>query len=270
VDADYQVLIGEVVRQLRNEFGSDLIGVLAGGSRITGDARPGSDLDVVVLIARPQRQRRNVVVAGVEVEMFIDPLAGIRHYFEEGCANGRGQIAHLCAGGRVVLDPQGRMAELQREARAIVEAGPPALSERERWQFRYAVADALRDIDDVKEDDPARTSLLVSLLVAQLIDQHYSVARRWLQKRKRVLLDIALWDRAAAHFARDALNETHPLPERCSAVRALAEHVLAPLGGIMPVEWSMEWEEIKPGSATRLASDLLPGFLPPTDGSQGG
>jgi hypothetical protein len=270
VETGNQALIGQVVDRLRNEFGPDPIGVLVGGSRVTGDARPSSDLDVIVLIARSQRQRRNVVIAGTEVEMFIDPPAEIRRYLEEGYANGRGQIAHMCASGRVVFDQQGQMAELQSEARAIVEAGPPALSEQECWQFRYAVADALRDIDDVKEDDPARTLLLIGLLVAQLIDQHYRIARRWLQKRKRVLQDLVVWDQAAARLAHDALSETQPVGDRCIAVRVLAEHVLAPLGGIMPVEWRTAWEEIEPGSAAPMASDLLPGFLPPINGSQVG
>ena len=33
---------------------------------------------------------------------------------------------------------------------------------------------------------------------------------------------------------------------RRAALDALAAHVLAPLGGLMPLEWRIEWEELQP------------------------
>jgi aminoglycoside phosphotransferase (APT) family kinase protein len=64
-------------------------------------------------------------------------------------------MPHLCSSGQVVYDPHGLMAELQAEARAIWNAGPPPISDQERWQFRYHVADFLRDLADV-DPDPHR------------------------------------------------------------------------------------------------------------------
>jgi hypothetical protein len=253
-----QAIIESLMERLRAEFGGDLLGVLVGGSRVRGEGGPNSDLDVVVVIDRPQHRRWNALFGGVEIEMFINPPPQMRRYFEEGRRNGRGQIPHLCSTGRIVFDPKGVVASLQTEACAIVQAGPPPLSARERWQFRYAAADALRDIDDVADGDNERATFLIGLLLAQLIDQHYRMSGRWLQKRKRVLIDLALWDEPTSQRARRALNGASTIEHRVAATRALADHVLAPLGGIMPVEWSTDWEPLSPEASSSNSSDLLP------------
>jgi hypothetical protein len=58
--------------------------------------------------------------------------------------------------------------------------------------------------------------------------------------------DLAQWDVPASRLARQACRGPDPIGARCTAVRALADHVLAPLGGVMPVEWSTDWEAVKP------------------------
>jgi predicted nucleotidyltransferase len=250
---DDLALIELVVQRLRSEFNVDLLGVLAGGSRLRDEGDAHSDLDIVVVISRPQRRRWNVMMAGVEIEMFVNPLFQMRRYFEDERLSGRGQMPHLCATGRVVFDPEGMMASIQAQARCIWEAGPPPLSERERWEFRYHTADLLRDIEDVRVDDEETAAFLVAVLLEQIIDRHYRISGRWLHKRKRVLNDLGQWDVAASRLARQVCNGGVPISARCTAVRALADHVLAPLGGVMPLEWSTDWEPVEPaGEASCL------------------
>ena len=76
--------------------------------------------------------------------------------------------------------------------------------------------------------------------------------RRWPAKAKRRLVDLARWDAQAAQLARTALVRG-PLGARRVALDTLAAHVLAPLGGLMPLEWRNEWEELQPdgGAVTR-------------------
>jgi hypothetical protein len=251
---DDLTIIELVVQRLRKEFDADLLGVLAGGSRLRGEGDAHSDLDVVVIISRPQRRRWNIIMAGVEIEMFVNPPFQMRRYFEEERLSGRGQTPHLCATGRIVFDPQGVVALIQAEARSIWEAGPPPLSERDRWQFRYHTADLLRDIEDVQAIDEDRASFLIALLLSQLIDRHYRISGRWLHKPKRVMNDLAKWDVGTSRLAREACHSTSGISVRCAAIRALADHVLAPLGGVMPVEWSTDWESVKADSDAPNAS----------------
>lgn len=254
---DGQATVERAMQLLHAEYGADLIGVLAGGSLLRGEGDRHSDIDVVVVIASPRRRRWNVMIDGVEIEMFVNPPFQMRRYFEEDRQSGRGVQPHLCSTGRIVFDPQGVMAALQAEAHSIWHAGPSALSERDRWQFRYAVADGLRDIEDVEASDKERAVLLIGALLPQIIDQHYRISGRWLHKRKRVLDDLAHWDPAACSLARRACNDGTASGERLTAVRALAAHVLAPIGGVMPLEWSTNWEELDPiDAANRTTTEI--------------
>jgi predicted nucleotidyltransferase len=225
---------------LREEFGEGLLGVLVTGSRVHGRPGPTSDLDVHVVIAGPRRQRRNFVLAGVEIELFINPPFQSRRYF----ADGRGHDPHMYTFGRVVYDPQGVMAELQDEARRIWDAGPAPLDAKQAWMERYFPADLLRDLDDVGEDE-ATATLLIASLVERLLSSHSRINRRWSAKAKRCLADLEGWDPVGAELARRALA-CGPLATRRDAAAGLAEHVLRPLGGPMPIEWRTEWDEVKP------------------------
>lgn len=235
-------IIAKLIEKLRLSLGTELVGVIVGGSRLRGEQDNNSDLDVVVVVERPQRKRWNFVIDGVEVETFINPLAQMHRYFVEERDDGRGLMPHLCATGLIVLDTGGVMKSLQTEAQHIWRAGPPPFSDRERWQFRYHAADALRDIEDVIDADADRAAMLIGLLVPKLIDMHYRIAGRWLHKPKRVLLDLEIWDQGTARLVRKVQRaQVAAATNRASTVHELARHVLAPIGGPMPIEWEIEW-----------------------------
>jgi hypothetical protein len=237
-DMDEQKQLFEaVVGLLQAEFGDDLLGVLATGSRIHGVPSPTSDLDVHVLIAQPRRQRRNIVLGGIEVEMFINPPFQIRRYFGD-----RGHDEHMFTFGRALYDPHGVVAELQAEARSRWQAGPPAVADL--WLHRYGPADLLRDLEDVAASDETTASLLIARIVDQLIESHYRLNRRWPAKLKRRLADLGCWDARAAQLVRAALD-CGPLDDRRAALDQLAAHTLAPIGGLMPLEWRNEWDELQ-------------------------
>jgi predicted nucleotidyltransferase len=233
-----EAILGELLPMLQAEFGDDLLGVLATGSHIHGKPGPTSDLDLHVLIADPRRQRRNIVLAGLEIEMFINPPFQVRRYFSE-----RGVDEHMFTFGRSIYDPHGVVAGLQAEARQRWEAGPPLVAEHEHWRHRYMAADALRDLEDV-EGDEASANMLIAHIVDLLLTSHYQLQGRWPAKPKRRLEDLERWDAPAAHMARAALSCQEPAG-RHKALVALANHVLAPIGGLMPLEWSNTWEIVE-------------------------
>lgn len=237
-------ILQQVLSLLQAEFGDDLLGVLAAGSRIRGEGDATSDIDLPVVIAQPRRQRRNSVVEGVEVEMFLNPPFQIRRYFADERASGRGAEQHMWVTGRIFYDPQDVMAELQAEALAQWQAGPPPLSTAERWLARYTAADGVRDIVDVLDADPERATYLIGRLLPEVVNTFYRIQRRWLVKPKRVLLDLATWDTTAANLASSACSGT--ARERFAALEGLISHTLTSLGGAMPLTWAIDWEELKP------------------------
>lgn len=237
---DLQPLFTRLIDLLQAEFGADLLGVLVAGSYIYGTPTATSDLDTHVLIDRPQRRRRNILLDGLEIEMFINPPFRIAGYFDE-----RGVTTHMFAFGRAIFDPQGIVARLQMQARMVWERGPQPIAKRDEWLHRYRPADWLRDLDDIGDSDSATATLLIVTIVEQLLATHYQQHGRWPAKLKRRLADLAAWDAQAADLVRRALTDV-AFDERRRAVAQLADHVLAPFGGLAAAEWTMEWEPLEP------------------------
>jgi hypothetical protein len=234
---EIEEIFAPLISLLRAEFSDDLLGVLATGSRIHSTPGPTSDLDVHVVITQPHRQRRNILLDGLEIEMFINPPFQIYRYMAHG-----GNDIHMFAFGRAIYDPQGFVGQLQDRARAIWQAGPMPFADPDLWMPRYAAADMLRDLTDLGEDE-ASAGLQIARIVDQLIETHCRLNRRWPSKPKRRLAELASWAPEVAGLAGAALMEKTPAA-RHAAVQRMAELVLAPIGGLMPLEWRNEWEPI--------------------------
>lgn len=236
-------IIQHVLRDLQAEFGPDLLGVLATGSRVRGEGDESSDIDLHVLTGQPRRQRRNITLNDVEVEMFINPPFQIERYFADDRTSGRGVDQHVWSTARAVYDPQGAVAELQAEAQRQWNAGPPPIDGAD-WPVRYPPPDLVRDIGDVIARDPDQAQILIGVLLAELIDVHYRLHGRWRPKAKRVLADLETWDATAANLVRRSCGGT--VAERFAALKQFMQHVLAPVGGPMPLAWRTQWEDIEP------------------------
>lgn len=240
---DDDAIIGQVLADLQAEFGADLLGVLATGSRMRGEGDHTSDIDLHVVIQSPRRQRRNVIVGGVEVEIFINPPFQILRYFDLGRESGRGVDQHMWSTARTIYDPRGVIAELTAEAQTQWNAGPPPVDGND-WRIRYLPADMLRDVTDVIDRDLDQAIYLIGGLVGELIDIHYRLQGRWRVKGKRILQDLASWDSTAADLVRRTYSGSAAL--RFAATQSLLEHVLAPVGGPMPLAWRTDWEDLDP------------------------
>jgi predicted nucleotidyltransferase len=177
-----QAILRKLLQRLQAELGDDLVGVIAGGSRLRGEGDANSDIDVVIVVARHARKRWNLLIDGVEIEMFLNPQFQMQVYFERERVEGRPVMPHLCATGIILFDPQGVMADLKTQGRAVFDGGPAPLSDLQKWQTRYFTADSLRDIDDIKDRDEAAAALMIARLVTDLANHHYRLSGRWLVK----------------------------------------------------------------------------------------
>lgn len=237
-------LFEPLIALLRAELGDGLLGVLATGSRVHGTPGPNSDLDAHVVIDTPRRQRRNFVLDGVEIELFLNPPFRVRGYFADRHVG----TLHMFAFGRPIYDPSGLVAQLQAEAQAIWAAGPAPLPPGEAWHPRYFLADMLRDLADI--GDEANATLQIARIVELALATHYRLSGRWPAKPTRHLADVAGWSPQSAELAVNALTPL-PLAERRAAAERLADLVLAPIGGPMPLEWQNDWERLEPPATER-------------------
>jgi predicted nucleotidyltransferase len=216
------------------------LGVVVAGSIVRGEAGPSSDLDVFVVHDKSWRLREQRRFAGVPAELFVNPPAQVRRYFEREHADGRPCTAHMFATGEVIEPAHPVIAELVREAREWlsqrVEPSEAALTQR-----RYGAVDLVDDARDIIDRDPAAAALLLAEAVRDIVAYVFWQRRMFQPRRKHMLTALAEVDPAAAALVR-TWSTSHG-GAALSAVEALANHVL---GVDTFFEWASAREAIAP------------------------
>jgi len=137
------------------EHKSDVIGVLACGSFVTGSPTTRSDLDVHIILdeATSYRERGNKVVDGLLIEYFANPPRQIRSYFKEDYQSISPHSQTQFATGEILLDVTGVMAELKQEAIAMMALNFEDVCPSAHELVRYGVWDMLDDLLDLYENE---------------------------------------------------------------------------------------------------------------------
>ncbi len=128
------------------------------GSYAVGLETERSDVDVYIIISDnvDWRERGNVVIDGVLIEYFANPVRQIRAYLEEEFAEYSRSTARIIAMGKVLFDKTGRTEDLKAEAFEYLRK--PFRRPDETWvelskYFLWDMLDSLRDAEE--RNDPS-------------------------------------------------------------------------------------------------------------------
>lgn len=229
LDKPYNQALREAVAFILGRF--EVWGIIASGSIVDGRGDPGSDLDIYVVHAQPLRQRVQRWFNGVRAEIFVNPPAAIRRYFEE--ERDRPSTAAMLATGKIVLDRHPVVAELRAEAQRRL-ATPPNLSAAELTMRRYFAADAYENAQDIAVRDPANASLILHGAVRDMMDYAFLSANRPLPRVKTMLPALAELDSTLGALAR-AYYEADDAPARFALAAQIADRTIQATG-------FFEWE----------------------------
>lgn len=233
--------IGHVIRTMKDEFGSRLVGVLWTGSRAYGEARPNSDWDFFVLHQDLWRQRRLLKVGDSTIELFINPPDQIRREF----AASESATIGMFARGRIVHDANGRMEQLQEEASQLWRGAPRPWTREEQDQWRYEILDLLQDIEDMLAEDPDAAAYLMGIAMQKVTEGYYRVNGFYEPKAKYVLADLAPRHPELTFQLRMIISGRQSLIARYQALRQLVEAVQKPIGGYLDT-WQTNREPVEP------------------------
>src|SRR5262245_28738941 len=214
------------------------IGIVVSGSIVRGEAGPTSDLDVFVVHAEAWRLRDQRRFAGVPAELFVNPPAQVRRYFEREHADARPCTAHMFATGEVIEPSHPIIDELVREARDWL-ARPVESTEAALLRQRYGTVDLLDDARDVIDRDPASAALLLGEVVRNIAVYAFWQRRVFQPRRKELISELAKIDAVAATLVGTCSATTGHAA--LAAVEALAQHVL---GVDTFFEWTSAREKI--------------------------
>ena len=239
-DQRYEDALQTVTDRLKDEFGDKLLGIVLGGSLAYGEPMATSDIDLHVVIDEPWRQRRTLVVDGVDVELFINPPHKLSAEIVEA-----GSTMEMFARGRVVHDPRGVVAKLAHEAAAVAEMPRPIPLGDELERLRYMVTDTRKDAFDLLEAGDEGFDLALTNALEQTLDAYYQLAGRRKPKTKYVMRDLREREPALADVVRRIVDTSAPARDRYALLESLAGEVLQHVGGPQ-VTWETKRERVDP------------------------
>jgi hypothetical protein len=226
----------EALRSLLDEFGTDLLSLIVGGSVGRGVSHATSDLDLFVLIKHPWSQRRRRMIGQIEIDLFIDPPARIQSLIE---SRGNPVIIENYATGWIAWDPETVAAPLARKAARIHAEARNELSAEAALSLRVRARDFLHAVESAIEGgNKDSAQYLLSCLVVHCASAYYEVNRLWISTPKARMANLASRDPVFAGLMSDVLCGVLPLEERARAARALALRLVGDL--LFQSEWNAQ------------------------------
>lgn len=219
------------------------LGAFAGGSVMRGEGKPNSDIDMVVLLPPNARPHRIWLMHhGIQFDLFIHNPDSLRYYIQQGRDERRPVLANLIADAVMLPAPNRRLLNWQSKCKAILEAGPSQLAEKDLLRLRYGLMDAMDDYADaVKHDEQMAVA---AQLYVRLCDALCDIKGVWRGSSK--------WKARQAHKADAPLAAelAKALAADCAAGKAdqllqAGRKIQALCGGPLQHEW-LDWGKPNP------------------------
>lgn len=176
-----------IAEALFNAHYSEASFAYAAGSIMRGEGTHLSDIDFVVVYDHLEAAcRESLVYKGVPVEVFNHDPETLGWFINDDIERGQPGLLSMVAEGVIIGDRRPLAEQLQSEARARLEQGPPPLSTEALNALRYEITDAL---DDLQGDRPhAETLAIGAVLYPKLAElalrgrHQWNGATKWLPR----------------------------------------------------------------------------------------
>ncbi|HEY3268522.1 MAG TPA: nucleotidyltransferase domain-containing protein [Armatimonadota bacterium] len=207
----------------------DALAAFLGGSVTRGAATPTSDLDIVIIVNRPEAPFRESFIAhGWPVEAFIHTPASYRRFFAQDAAERTPALPRMCREGIILCEGDGLAARIRAEARALLDAGPAALAEEDRSRRRYMATDLLDDFRGATTW--AEACYVAGGLADCAANLRLAMRGAWGGSGKSLRRALSRLDPAEERRLTDALRAFYQQEDRGPLI-AYAESALAEAGG---------------------------------------
>ncbi|WP_457752769.1 nucleotidyltransferase domain-containing protein [Thermococcus sp.] len=142
------------------------------GSYAIGLQTKYSDVDVYIVLSDnvDWRERGNLVIDGVLIEYFANPVKQIKYYFEKEFKQNKRSTARIITIGKVLFDKTGIAEELKREALEYMKK--PFEKPDEIWVeiAKYLLWDMLDSLKDAEERNDPSFSYLYHLTLNKALE----------------------------------------------------------------------------------------------------
>ena len=151
-----------------------VIGAILCGSYATGNNTDRSDIDVHIITKDIGfKQRGNVIIDGIMIEYFINPLSQSYKYLENDFKQRRRLAdANMYGNGIILFDKTGELRQLKEDSLKYYEMEFDAPEESTMMINNYACWDLMDEIKD-KIDNNENYDLNYYMLLKELINNYY-------------------------------------------------------------------------------------------------
>lgn len=229
-----------VIRQMRQELGNHLRGILLTGSRATQSDDAWSDWDFIVVHDKLWRQRRLQVWNHQEIELFLNPAERIMREFHDDNSPTVWMFVH----GQILFDPEGIVKNLTQMAQCQWNSPRRGFGEGEIDLWRYRVCDMVKDVAGCIEKSPLTTMYLIPLCMQLAIEGYYKFHQWWQPKSKYILTDFIKRQPELGRLAETILLDPLEPAARMTLLTSFVEQILKPAGGCL-VQWASPVEIIR-------------------------
>ncbi|MBD2776618.1 hypothetical protein [Iningainema tapete] len=229
----YHPVVEKVVEEIKVEFGNQLLGILLGRSVVSDSTKAQSDIDIYAVIRSSWRQHRAFAIAGVDVQLWINPAHQIQKQFQNTDAP---EILDQFANGQILSDPEGVIAYLVQQAQYIWKQPTPAIPTQQLLKLRAHCIAQLKDAQNLLKVDEKAANFAMFSTLASVLEVHYKLQRRWTVQPKYQLHDLQKHAPEIESLVRCVLSDDMAAQQRYEYLSQLVNQVLQPLGG-NSAEW---------------------------------
>jgi hypothetical protein len=180
----YRNAISEAIAVIETRFNP--LGIVVTGTIIRGHPHATSDLDIVVIHRETWRQRIQIWCGDVPAEIFVNSAPWIERAFQTDTETARPVMIGMLSTGVIIKDTDNVLVDLVIRARELFDAGPQA-SELLTTPWRYGIASLLEDAGDIRNEDMALSSAMVTEALLDAIRYSFVTSGIWIPREKALL-----------------------------------------------------------------------------------
>jgi predicted nucleotidyltransferase len=237
--------VSDDINTIVNEFSKEYIqdpntmAVLLVGSYANAIPNENSDLDIYVIQETGgMRERGNTWKWRVEIEYFINPIKQVYEYLKNDPLI-RPITAHMLSTSIIIYVNEVFRKEfdiLMSEARKIMSAPIPSLSQTEIELFKYTIDDIIKDLKDLKETNNEFSYNLVAMgLTENCVNYLFRLHEEKIVKSKLMKYKIQEIDSVFFNLLNKVFENNYDL----TTVIELSSYCENLLGGPREKEWKL-------------------------------
>lgn len=214
------------------------LGALLAGSAMTSRRTDTSDLDIVVFVSEDgEAFRETVREHGWLAELFVATPSSFEYFVTKEIRARRSPLLQMCAEGIELFSLDGTVERYRVEARRLLAASPPRLSDDELNQRRYRITDLLDDLSS--SDEGPELTFITGSIVTEATELALCSAGQWLGTGKWLARRLEDHDPQLLTRLNDAVTSSIVTGDR-SALRTVVLEILERVGGTLSVGYRQD------------------------------